>query len=1337
MKISTSLPLLKNIWVFLLLASGLCLPPRAAFASHIVAADMTYKATGQPNQYEFTLTLYRDCGSAIAMADTQRIYFNSLSASPTQIAVLLSIIGQAVDVSPSCPSQPSQCRGGTNAGVERYIYKGTLTLPAAAPDWVIYYRECNRSNSIETIRNPGSSCLYIEAGINNRDAPGNSSPTFGNDAASFVCAQQNVTLNSAANDPNNDRLIFRLATPRTNSPSPLDPGLVDFLAPFTATNPLPTTGGFSLDSLTGAMSFNAQRTIRAVTAQRIEEYRRGRLIGYIMRDQQLIVQDCNNALPRLAGINGTANSSITICANTNTVLTFHAADADAGDSVRIVSSALPAGAGFFSAPALGSTGTDASFQWTPTSADTGIRYLTLTTTDNSCPRTGTTSTTYAIRVIPGPLAQLRSDTTLVCGTYIPITVRFSGGTAPYRINWLGQNDTARTLHLSTGVYTVTVTDANGCASSDELSLGNPIMQVNFHADSVCAGDTAALVAVVTGIPPGSPLQYEWTFPGNYTSTLPRPHFAFGATPGSFPVLLRVTGPNGCQETVAKRITTCRAPLISPYITGPRCQGDPIRLNISVFDGPGACHAVSYALSLNRLGNVIGNALPLTVPSNLQIAGVNTGLVAVITQSGCVATKPITFSLDPKPQVAINPQSIFFRCDRPDTSFRVKVWRPDTSVHLGYQVHVAGLDTNFTTPYLTADTSYFTIPVRQVQTVSVTAKFTNGCTQIASAQVLFPFSARITSTPYCRAGDTVRLRKAVSAHWPIQYFRWGLGNGDTSSLDSPVPSYLPDSIFNISLILRDSTGCRDTINALVSTKLPDTTAFVVQDTGCYRTRVTVRYPNPDLIQNWRWFGTAGGDTSYFTTTSPHDSLLLTTPGRTPVSVRIRYKDVCVKTFVADTVFVRNPVKVNSLFSQVCADHPSLITGIGDSARYPIQRWYWQYFYKPALTTLVGQDEGRTVSHTFNRNGPLQVRLIAYDAKGCPGWDTINTATVLVSLPAFDVRGICERDSLFFFYGRVPDQYENITRFVYDFDDGTSQENTNGQVYHVYPHTGRYVIKLRAYSQEGCTNSDSSVLNILPRPVIVFSTDSTPCARTPIALDAHASRASAGSTAPLTFKWLLNRRLLATGADVQVQFDDPGRQLLTLIITDQNGCRDSLAVPLDVKPRPFAGFMYDSAQVENAGSLTFVNTSSGGAQWRWRFGDGDSVVTDKADDQTHHYSQGGQYTVRQLVGNGTGCADTATARLELRSYVALPQAFTPNGDGRNDALRLRHRFVKQLDEYRIYNRFGQAVFASSDPNEPWDGKIGGSEAPVGTYVYVVRATSVFGEELSLKGNIQLVR
>ena len=867
MKISTYLPLLKYIWTYALLVGGLCLSPKAVFASHIVAADMTYRATGLPNQYEFTLTLYRDCGSAIAMADTQRIYFNSLSVSPTQIATLLSIVGQAVDVSPSCPSQPSQCRGGTNAGVERYIYKGTLTLPAVAPDWVIYYRECNRSNSIETILNPGSSCLYIEAGINNRDAPGNSSPTFGNDAASFICAQQDVTLNSAANDPDNDRLIFRLTTPRTNAPSPVDPGLVDFLSPFTAANPLPTTAGFLLDSLTGMMSFHAQRTVRAVTAQLIEEYRRGRLIGYIMRDQQLIVQDCNNALPRLAGINGTANRSITICANTNTVLNFHAADADARDSVKIISSALPLGAGFFSAPALGSTGTDASFQWTPTSADTGTRYLTLTTTDNSCPRSGTTSTTYSIRVIPGPLAQLRTDTTLTCGTYIPITVRFSGGTAPYRVSWLGITDTARSLHLSTGIYTVTVTDANGCASSDEVNLGNPVMQVNFRADSVCAGDTAALIAVVTGIPPGYPLQYEWTFPGNYTSTLARPHFAFGALPGSFPVLLRITGPNGCQVTVAKRITTCRAPLISPFITGPRCQGDPIRLNISVFDGPGVCHANAYAITLNRLGTVLGSALPLNIPPNLQIAGVNSAVVAVSTLSGCIATKNITFNLDPKPQIFIRPQAFYFRCDRPDTSFKVKVWRPDTSVHMGYQVQVTGRDTNFTTPYLTADTSYFTIPVRHVQTVTVTAKFTNGCTQVASAQVLFPFSARITSTPYCHAGDTVRLSKAVYAHWPINYFRWGLGNGDTSSQASPVPSYLPDSIFNISLILRDSTGCRDTINALVSTKLPDTTAFVVQDTGCYRTRVTVHYPNADLIQNWRWFGTALGDTSYFTTTSP--------------------------------------------------------------------------------------------------------------------------------------------------------------------------------------------------------------------------------------------------------------------------------------------------------------------------------------------------------------------------------------------------------------------------------------------------------------------------------------
>lgn len=1305
------------------------------WGSRVVAADMTYRYVG-PNQYEFTLAFYQDCSSPIPMEQTQDIYFSSRSTNPAQTRVTLTLQGGGVDISPICPTLLSTCRGGTQPGVQRYIYKGILTLPGVARDWIVYFRECNRSNGIETIRNPGSTCLYIEAGINNQDAPTNSSPVFSNDAISYVCAQTDVTLNGAAQDPNNNRLLFRLITPRTNTVSPVDPGVVEFVSPYSATNPLPTNGGFGFDSLTGTISFNATRPIRAVTAQRVEEYdNRGRLIGYIMRDVQLYVQACSNALPRLSGINGQASNSITLCANTPVQLRFTATDSDPRDSVRIsVSTVLPGAASFYAEPGVrSSTGI---LSWNPTSADTGIKYVTLVTRDNSCPQIGITSATYTLRVLPGPIASLRSDTTLDCGTRIPVRVSFSGGTPPYTIRWLGQPDTTRLVSLTTGQYLVTVTDANGCASSDGLNLGSPSMQATFRIDSTCVGHPAVLIPTVTGIPPGSPLAYQWYFPGNQVSSEPRPRFNFGAA-GVYPVSLLAIGPNHCEIHVSKNITICEPPRLQASITGPTCQGDRITMNIQSSAPPGStpCSVLYYDLRINNQGNISGNP-PFVIPANLQVPDTNRVVFTAQTAAGCTSTGTLKFVLKPKPQIAFSPRSIYHKCDRPDTLFRLKVWRPTSLGNLAYRVVVSGLDTNFTTAYTTSDTVYFRVPVRRVQTVTCRAEFTNGCAQTAQASVLFPFSGSIASTPYCKKGDTVRLSKSITARWPIRYFRWDLGNGDTSRLNSPVPSYPEDSSFQVSLFLRDSTGCIDTLYHAVSTKLPDTTAFVVGDTVCYRMKVALKYPNPDLIQNWHWAG-LGGDSANFSGTSPSDSLRLTTPGRVPISIRIRYKNVCVKSWIADSVFVRNKVGVGSTFDQVCAYNPSRIEGLREVSDYPIQRWYWAYGFSPTPNTVVARDTGRIVSRTFNRNGELNIRLQAYDTKGCPGWDTTKVRTVLVSLPEFDVKGLCERDSLLFFYGRVPDQYENIRRFIYNFGDGTTEENNNGQAYHVYPTTGRFTIRLSAFSQEGCLNTDSAVLDLKPRPTIVFSTDPSPCANFPVVLDASASRPTVAGDSIRSYRWMLNRDSLASGPRATVQFQQPGQQVLMLVITAANGCRDSVGIPLLVRARPQAGFTYDIEEAAQQGTITFADAAQGATRWRWRFGDGDSLITDATQSPVHAYRQGGLFDVRQIVENGTGCSDTLSARLELRSFIALPDAFSPNGDGQNDDLKLRHRLLRRLEEYRIYNRFGQAVFTSSDPDKVWDGKIGGQEAPVGTYVYIVKATTVFGEQLDLKGNLQLLR
>ncbi len=88
------------------------------------------------------------------------------------------------------------------------------------------------------------------------------------------------------------------------------------------------------------------------------------------------------------------------------------------------------------------------------------------------------------------------------------------------------------------------------------------------------------------------------------------------------------------------------------------------------------------------------------------------------------------------------------------------------------------------------------------------------------------------------------------------------------------------------------------------------------------------------------------------------------------------------------------------------------------------------------------------------------------------------------------------------------------------------------------------------------------------------------------------------------------------------------------------------------------------------------------------------------------------------------------------VALPTAFSPNGDGINDILYVRGAGIKTLD-LKIWNRFGQLVFETTDQKKGWDGTYNGQPQPIEAYAYVLKATIIDGTTRTFKGNITLLR
>ncbi len=173
----------------------------------------------------------------------------------------------------------------------------------------------------------------------------------------------------------------------------------------------------------------------------------------------------------------------------------------------------------------------------------------------------------------------------------------------------------------------------------------------------------------------------------------------------------------------------------------------------------------------------------------------------------------------------------------------------------------------------------------------------------------------------------------------------------------------------------------------------------------------------------------------------------------------------------------------------------------------------------------------------------------------------------------------------------------------------------------------------------------------------------------------------------------------------------------------------------------------ARIQSAGEvcpksmIQFTDSSIGNIiSYQWDFGDGTYSSSENPPAHIFPDTRNGEtYPVKLIVKNNLNCADTVVALVtKLQSCaIGVPNAFTPNGDGKNDYLYPLNAFTVSHLEFRVYNRTGQLVFESRDAGQKWDGKINGKPQSTGAYIWVLNFTDGSGKLYSLKGSSVLIR
>lgn len=228
---------------------------------------------------------------------------------------------------------------------------------------------------------------------------------------------------------------------------------------------------------------------------------------------------------------------------------------------------------------------------------------------------------------------------------------------------------------------------------------------------------------------------------------------------------------------------------------------------------------------------------------------------------------------------------------------------------------------------------------------------------------------------------------------------------------------------------------------------------------------------------------------------------------------------------------------------------------------------------------------------------------------------------------------------------------------------------------------------------------------------------------------------------SWEWVFDNSITSTAKDTTITYTVFGQKQAALIVSNGT-CSDTATTTIDLNNALKASFEGTSV-VCPGDPATFINnsTSSLSLIWAWNFGNGSTSTLQTPPTQFYAASNNTQdIPVQLIITNNIGCSDTATNTIKVvgNCYIAIPKAFSPNGDGLNDYLYPTNAYKSKDLLFMVFNRTGQKIFETRNWENKWDGSFNGNPQDPGTYVWVLHYTNIeTGKTVDLKGTTVLIR
>ena len=929
-----------------------------------------------------------------------------------------------------------------------------------------------------------------------------------------------------------------------------------------------------------------------------------------------------------------------------------------------------------------------------------------TPTQNTVKATGLPIGTYTVIVTDANGCTVKTDTTIKQPSQIrdslvsttPVTcpgstngtatVGVKNGTPGYTYSWNPSAQTTPTANsLSAGTYTCTITDANGCPGTQVVvtitslsSMRDSIVTAKTVNEACFGGTTGSLTGGVKGGTPG--YTYSWNPSGQTTLT------ANGLAAGSY--TLTVTDANGCIVTAVGTITQ------------PTKVRDSISTSNNVLCFGGSTGTATVGVKGGTPTYTYSwNTTPAQTDSTATGLPIGSYNCTVTDANNCISVVSVII-VQPKPltlQAAAFQTKCNGSCDGSATA----------------------LPKGGTTPY-----SYLWSPGGQT-----TPNIVNLCAGNYSVQVTDHNGCVVDSTPITVTsppGMVITKTGTVSAHCGQADGSGGIsvagGSPPYKYAWSNTPPGTKDSLTNVKagsycVTVTDANACTDTA-CIVIANVPGETVSITSSTN------DTCHGGSDGTATATVTGNVGPFT-YTWTPSGQNTAMATNLAAGIYTVTILDSVGCVAKAVDTITQPQAVTTTTNPLPPICIGQSATVNATSSGGTAP----YTYSWNTGAVTSSITVTPTTTTTYTV-------VSTDKYGCLGTPDSNVVVTVDLPLTLKTVSPVAVCPGGTATL----NAMGFGGNGMYTYVWQPGKD----SGSSIQVTPLFNTvYTVTL----SDNCGTlavTDSVQVLINPLPVVKFSADTLQgCPKQCIKFTDQSTPVGGIKSWAWTFG--NGNSDTSTSESPTYCFDSSGIFNVSLKVISDSGCSSSLTKPnlITIFSAPVAKFTL-SPQITSTVSplITFTDSSTdayGISHYLWEFNEPPYDATATVKDTSYAYHDSGTYCPMLYVINKHGCKDSVQHCVQITPYYTfyIPNAFSPNGDGKNDIFLPKGRFVCKFQMY-IFDRWGMQLFYTEDVNQGWDGSVNGSGIMVqeDTYIYVINVVDcVQYQKHSFLGKVTVIK